>query len=106
MTIENNLNKEEKKEVAKEIKKKMAEKLKLHATGLKDEFKKQTSTAIIAAFGLIIALSWKDVINDAISKIEFIKNYGLLITAVILTILSVIGILLMSKWAKSGEKKN
>jgi len=59
----------------------------------------------MAAFGLIIALAWKDVITDLISKIEFVKSYGLLITAVILTIICVFGILLVSKWSKSEENK-
>jgi hypothetical protein len=79
-----------------------------HANAIKSEFKKQTSTAIMAAFGLIIALSWKDVITDFVDKIGFVKSYGLIVTAVILTIVSIIGILLVSKWANSGspeEKK-
>ena len=81
----------------------VAQKLKTHAGNLKSEFKKQTSTAIMAAFGLIIALSWKDVITDLVDKIGFVKSYGLLATAVILTIVSIIGILLVSKWANSGS---
>ena len=84
---------------------KVKDKLKAHAGSLKSEFKKQTSTAIMAAFGLIIALSWKDVITFYVGKIEFVKEYGLLATAVVMTIISVVGILLISKWAKSGEDK-
>ena len=102
---EDNLSKIERKEVIKGINKKIASKVVSQASELKNEFKKQTSTAIMAAFGLIIALSWKDVITDLISKIEFIKSYGLLLTAVILTVVSILGILLISKWAKSGETK-
>lgn len=75
------------------------------AQTLKSEFKKQTSTAIMAAFGLIIALSWKDVITEAVGKLSFVNGYGLLASAVILTIISVAGILVISKWANSGEKK-
>jgi len=84
------------------------QKIKKHASTLGIEFKKQTSTAIMAAFGLIIALAWKDVITDAINRISFVKNYGLLISAVILTIVSVFGILLVSKWSnpnRPGEKE-
>jgi uncharacterized membrane protein YcjF (UPF0283 family) len=103
MAKEDNLSKQERKEVVKEINKKLAEKVKSHAGSLRSEFKKQTSTAIMAAFGLIIALSWKDVITDAISNLEFVKGYGLLMSAVILTLVSVLGILIISKWA--GEKK-
>ena len=88
-----------------EEKPKMHQRILSKAGTLKHEFKKQTSTAIMAAFGLIIALSWKDVITDAISRIEFVKNYGLLVSAVILTAVSVLGILIISRWANSGEKK-
>ena len=104
MAREDNLSKQERKEVVKEINKKMRDKVKSHAHSLRSEFKKQTSTAIMAAFGLIIALSWKDVITDAIGRIEFIKGYGLLMSAVILTIVSVVGILLISRWAKEEVK--
>ena len=104
MAKEDNLSKKERKEVVKEINKKLAAKVKSHAHGLRDEFKKQTSTAIMAAFGLIIALSWKDVITDAISNLEFVKGYGLLMSAVILTIVSVVGILVISRWAKEEVK--
>lgn len=84
-----------------EIQKKIIEK----AGTLKSEFKKQVSTAIMAAFGLIIALSWKDVITDIINRIEFVNSYGLVISAVIITIVSIIGILIISKWARSGDEK-
>jgi len=98
---EDNLSKIERKEVAKMIARKA-----LHNTSaIGKEFKKQTSTAIMAAFGLIIALSWKDVITDLVDKLGFVKSYGLLSTAVILTIVSIIGILLVSKWANSGSSE-
>jgi hypothetical protein len=101
MAKEDNLSSIERKEVSKML---IKEKVKAHASELKNEFKKQISTAIIAAFGLIIALSWKDVITEYVSKLAFVKDYGLLITALAMTAVSVIGILLMSKWAKSGDK--
>jgi hypothetical protein len=95
------LSKIERKLVAKII----ADKALSKTTSLGREFKKQTSTAIMSAFGLIIALSWKDVITDWISNIGFVKSYGLLISAVIMTCVSVFGILLISNWAKSGGEK-
>ena len=98
---EDNLSKIERREVGKMI----ASKALSHANTIKSEFKKQTSTAIMAAFGLIIALSWKDVITDLVDKIGFVKSYGLLATAVILTIISILGILLVSKWANSGSSE-
>lgn len=68
------------------------------------EFKKQTSTAVMAAFGLIIALSWKDVITDLVGKINPAQT-NLWLSAVIVTIISIIGIAIISKWARSEEKK-
>jgi Sec-independent protein secretion pathway component TatC len=106
MNIEDNLSNEERKEVVREINKRLASKVKSHAAELKEEFKKQTSAAIIAAFGLIIALSWKDVITEVVNQFAVVKSYGLLVSAIALTVISVIGILLVSKWAKSGEKKD
>jgi hypothetical protein len=102
---EDNLSKTERKEVIKEINKKLHQKVVSKAVTLGQEFKKQTSTAIMAAFGLIIALSWKDVITDFVSRVNFFNNYGLLASAIVLTLVSVLGILLVSKWAKSGEEK-
>lgn len=101
MAKEDNLSKIERKEVGKMIAKKALD----NTAAIGKEFKKQTSTAIMAAFGLIIALSWKDVITDLVDKIGFVKSYGLLATAVILTIVSIVGILLVSKWANTGDKK-
>lgn len=80
-----------------------SEKVKSHANTITQEFKKQTSTAIMAAFGLIIALSWKDVITLLVDKFAFVKEYGPIVTAIILTIISVIGILIISKWTKEKE---
>jgi hypothetical protein len=102
---EDNLSKIERKEVIKEINKKLHDNVVSKAATLSSEFKKQTSTAIMAAFGLIIALSWKDVITDAVNKVNFFNNYGLLASAIVLTLISVLGILLVSNWAKFGEEK-
>jgi hypothetical protein len=97
---EDNLSKIERREVGKMI----ANSALAKASALNKEFKKQTSTAIMAAFGLIIALAWKDVITELVNQIGFVKSYGLLVTAIILTAVSVIGILLISKWANSGTE--
>ena len=102
---EDDLSKQERKEVVKEINKRLTSKVKDHAKEIKNEFKKQVSGAIIAAFGLIIALSWRDVITELVNQFAVVKSYGLLVSALALTVISVIGILLISKWAKSGENK-
>jgi len=88
---------------------KAKEKVKMHSHALKSEFRKQTSTAIMAAFGLIIALAWKDVITSLVGMLKIggtgTGALSLTITASILTLISVLGILLVSKWAKAGEGK-
>lgn len=62
------------------------------------ELRNQTKTAIMAAFGFLIALVWKDVITgfvDNISKRAPVQ--GQLISAVIVTVISVLGIMLITK---------
>ena len=78
---------------AQRIHKKIIEK----ASTFKSEFRKQTATAIMTAFGLIIALAWKDVITDIVSKISFVQ--GLLLSAIVVTAISVIGMIIVSRWA-------
>jgi|WetSurMetagenome_2_1015567.scaffolds.fasta_scaffold93439_2 hypothetical protein len=91
-----------KKEVKKEVDLAVHKKLLTKAETFRSEFKKQTAAAIITAFGLIIALAWKDVITDLISKLNFAQ--GILLSAVIVTVFSVLGILIVSHWAKADEK--
>ena len=64
----------------------------------KKEFKKAIGTGIITAFGLIIALTWKDVLTVYFNElIEISPLRGRLIGAGIITILSAIGIYITSK---------
>ena len=75
------------------------------------EFKKETTTAIIAAFGFLIALVWRDLILkvvENISKTPFLEKYpyiAQLYTAIIVTIIAVIGIALISRWSQTSENK-
>jgi len=74
------------------------------ALSLKNETRKQTTTAIIAAFGFLIALVWRDAIKGYVDYIiEEISFQGpsLVVpvyTAVITTIIAVIGIIFVNKW--------
>ncbi len=62
------------------------------------EMKKAISTAIVAAFGFLIALVWKDVITEYVSTITQISPVqGKLIEAIIITIIAVIGILIITR---------
>ena len=62
------------------------------------EMKKSINTAIAAAFGFLIALSWRDVITGYVNKIaELSPLKGNLISAIIITVISVIGIFIVTK---------
>lgn len=75
----------------------------------RQEYRKQVAGAIITAFGLVIALAWKDLITAFVSKITplgIIAKYpyiALLYSAVILTAVAIIGIMLVNRWAKPKE---
>jgi hypothetical protein len=111
MAKEDKLSNEEREEVRKEIKKAAHERVLAQASIIKSEYKKQVSTAIITAFGLVIALVWKDVITALLPSTSapgFLQKFPLLASlyaAVMITIVSVIGILLVTKWAKPKEAK-
>lgn len=67
------------------------------------ELKKSLVTATIAALGFLIALSWRDVITEWLgrfSEASPLKNS--FISAILVTIIAVIGIVIISKW---NEKK-
>ncbi len=95
--------------VMKKIKKKgkkLKIKTKKSVNKFKYEIKKSLNTAIVAAFGFLIALVWRDVIIeyvDVISNMSPVK--GKFISAIIITIISVLGILIITKLF-SAEKNN
>jgi len=63
----------------------------------KRELKKSATTAIVAAFGFLIALAWRDVITEYVNKITSISPIqGKLISAIIITIIAVIGMLIIT----------
>ena len=56
------------------------------------EIKKSMNTAIVAAFGFLMALAWRDVITGYINEITSISPVqGKLISAIIITLIGVIG---------------
>jgi len=70
------------------------------------EFRKSMLTAIVAAFGFLIALVWKDVIVTSVDKIvgEGIFS-GIFIKAFIVTLIAVIGIMVANRLFKEKEEK-
>jgi len=80
------------------------EKLKESAKKFNLEFKKSLNTALIAAFGFLIALTWRDVITEYINQITTISPVkGRLISALIITIICVLGILIITKFMRVEE---
>lgn len=83
----------------KEIKKLMPKKIKESAKKFNSKVRESISTAIIAAFGLLTALAWKDVISQFVNQILGASPVqGLLINAIVVTIISVIAIMLITKF--------
>jgi len=75
------------------------ETLKQKTTEFKNELKKSILSAVVAAFGFLIALSWRDVIIEYVDKISSLSPVqGKLISAVIITVICVLGILIMTKF--------
>lgn len=99
------------KKLNKKIPKKLLEKAGKPILTVRKEFKNQVSGAVIGAFGFIIALAWKDLILKIIESVtpkETIIKYpylNQLFSATIITFFSVIGIILISRWAKGNEEK-
>jgi len=81
------------------------EKIKSSGHKLGKEFKKSMNTAIVAAFSLIVALVWKDVITSYVDKIKSMTSINsALISALFITLISVLGILLISRILSTEEK--
>jgi high-affinity nickel permease len=82
------------------------EKLKKSTLEFRNELKKSTNTAIVAGFSILMALVWKDVITEYVDKITSISPVqGTLISALIITFISVLGIFIVTKVLKESEAK-
>ncbi|MDO8623624.1 MAG: DUF5654 family protein [archaeon] len=82
------------------------EKAREHGKRFRKELFSSVNTAIVAAFGFIIALAWKDVITEAVSKIEQVSPMsGKLISAALITIICVVGILITTKLLSDEMEK-
>ncbi|PIN80679.1 hypothetical protein COV11_03525 [Candidatus Woesearchaeota archaeon CG10_big_fil_rev_8_21_14_0_10_30_7] len=84
--------------------KKLTEQSLNHAKKLKEEIKKNIITAITAAFGFMIALAWRDAIQDTVNTLAtlfgFIETAYLykFVIAMIITVVCVAGLILISKF--------
>lgn len=94
------------KEKIKELtrKEKLRLKAKESAKKLKQETKKAINTAIVAAFGFLMALAWRDVITEYINAAGIMTpTQGKLISALVITFISVLGILIVTKMLSVEE---
>tara|TARA_Y100000310_G_scaffold326622_1_gene391770 strand:+ start:467 stop:754 length:288 start_codon:yes stop_codon:yes gene_type:complete len=82
---------------------------KTKANFLHSQFKDHASTAIIAALGFVIALAWKDLIVKIVgtlARAEMLEKYPYiaeLYVAIVVTIIAIIGIIIIGKWAQKVE---
>jgi hypothetical protein len=78
--------------------------IKDQAKKFNEELKKNLHTAIIAAFSFIMALAWRDAISEYITEITSVSPFqGKLISAAIVTILAVVGILIVTSFLTKKE---
>ncbi|MCX6671010.1 MAG: DUF5654 family protein [Euryarchaeota archaeon] len=77
------------------------------------EIKSTIAVAIAAAFGFIIALIWKDIIIGAMKLGKLLQDGGFadvnalivgIVVGVVITLVSVLGIIYISKWGGVGQK--
>ena len=77
---------------------------------LKNETKKHVVTAIVDAFGFIIALVWRDTIKEFLEAVMIYLSINgpqsliTLYTAIITTIIAAVGIVLITKWSSEPAK--
>ena|SRR3989344_761780 len=85
------------------------EKAKNSTKKFKQEFKKTSGGAIIGAIGLIVALAWKDVVDQYFLKFKDVLQ-GKVVSALIITVISVVAIMIITKIMqeplKEPEKKD
>ncbi len=81
-------------------------KIKKSAKKFNEELRKNLHTAIIAAFSFIMALTWRDVITEYVTELTTISPIqGKIISAIVVTIFAVIGIIIISSIFAKKEKE-
>ena len=69
----------------------------------REEMKKTIEASLVAAFGLVTGLAWKDVIDSYMSQV-LSPSQSKLVTAIIITAVSVVAIMVITKILSSGKK--
>ncbi len=108
-TIEKHVNNHLSKNLHKQLPKHLSKHLITKQDFVASQVKHHTLTAIIAAFSFLMALTWKDFIvevtTDLINPLNLVEHPYLahLYSAIIVTVISILGIFLMVRWAKKPE---
>lgn len=85
-------------QLAREKAKLARQRARASAKKFKQEINRAVSTAIVAAFGFLIALSWKELITEWVETLTKMSPVqGKLISAIIVTLISVFGIIIATK---------
>lgn len=88
----------------KKHRKKLKIKTKKSIKKFKYEITRSLNTAIVAAFGFLIALVWRDVIVEYVEVISSMSPVkGKFISAIIITLISILGILIITKFLPLGK---
>lgn len=75
---------------------------------VRHEIRSNIAKAVLAAFGFLIALVWRDVVKDGVDKLIAYANLNgdgyvfTLITALVTTLICVIGIIYFSRWSEKN----
>jgi len=81
-------------------------KVKHHTKRFNLEFRKSMIAALTSAFGMLAALTWNNVIVEFMSKVTSLSPFhGKLISAIIVSILSVLGIILATNLFSPERRK-
>jgi len=108
-SAEKKLEKDVEKKVEARLHKKFAKKLKESSSSVVFKFRDHATTAMIAALSFVIAIAWKDLIvkvireNTRITAIESHPYLAEFYSAIIVTIIAVIGIMVISNWSTKKE---
>jgi len=85
--------------------------LRVELYAIKEEVRNDISGPVVASFGFIIALVWRDAIKEALD--EYLARAGLLesvyiyqlISAIIVTIVVIIIMVSVTKWGRKRKEK-
>ena len=79
-----------------------------HFDGLfKNELRNSVRTAILAAFSFLIALQWRELITETVKKISSESPLqGLVFSTIVVTLISVLGIVLTSQLLSVKKQGN